>query len=408
MEQTWTAAKKNGGSGRVTTLRISHGISQENIGEDGSFSTEEIYAALDSSDGNNESSSPTNSDLTFPVPTRKLELSGSKDTELKDLMEDDFTSKTEYDSSTDPYVVFEYDAKQKKTLSSGTLNRLIQWLTSPNEHDPLFMAAFFITYRSFTTPQILLDRLICRYEAVPSSLLSESEKLNFLQKKQSVIRLRAFNALKFWVERHEYDLQDEEVKKNFQSFAKSLALLSEQDKKMSNMLLRAIQKAVKRLNLENSKCDYEIQLRVFQAHQEKILKMLKHLEDMRRGARRVATEETGSPEKHAETGDDIYGNPINKPPPLPILPKNYRRPSEYLLDWDPEEIARQLTLIEFEIFRRIQPKEFLNQAWNKNGKMVSARNICELIDRFNWTGSFMSTIIAVSYTHLTLPTTPYV
>jgi hypothetical protein len=50
---------------------------------------------------------------------------------------------------------------------------------------------------------------------------------------------------------------------------------------------------------------------------------------------------------------------------------------------DDEEIARQLTCIEFSIFSLIKPTEFLNQAWNKPSLQHRSPNVLKMIDRFN-------------------------
>jgi hypothetical protein len=48
-------------------------------------------------------------------------------------------------------------------------------------------------------------------------------------------------------------------------------------------------------------------------------------------------------------------------------------------DVDPLELARQLTLIEFQYYLSIKPGEFLNQAWMKADKDIRAPNICTMI-----------------------------
>ena len=58
--------------------------------------------------------------------------------------------------------------------------------------------------------------------------------------------------------------------------------------------------------------------------------------------------------------------------------KNYR-----LQMWPAEEVARQLSLFEFSIFRKIQPKEMLNQAWSKKTRDQFAPNITADISHFN-------------------------
>ena len=51
--------------------------------------------------------------------------------------------------------------------------------------------------------------------------------------------------------------------------------------------------------------------------------------------------------------------------------------------WPAEEVARQLSLYEFSIFRKIQPKEMLNQAWSKKTRDQFAPNITADISHFN-------------------------
>lgn len=46
-------------------------------------------------------------------------------------------------------------------------------------------------------------------------------------------------------------------------------------------------------------------------------------------------------------------------------------------------VARQLTLIEYDLYNKIKPKECLGQAWNKPNKEQSAKHIVALINRFN-------------------------
>jgi son of sevenless-like protein len=54
-----------------------------------------------------------------------------------------------------------------------------------------------------------------------------------------------------------------------------------------------------------------------------------------------------------------------------------------VLAFHSEEIARQLTLIEFELFQKIKPWEFLGLQWNKKDKDLKAPNILAMIQRFN-------------------------
>ncbi|EPZ33648.1 Guanine-nucleotide dissociation stimulator CDC25 domain-containing protein [Rozella allomycis CSF55] len=80
-----------------------------------------------------------------------------------------------------------------------------------------------------------------------------------------------------------------------------------------------------------------------------------------------------------------------EPPPKPIIPKTLIKkfsgdPTERLktslesinlklIDIDPLEVARQITLIEHKLFLSIKPYEFLNLAWMKDDRDVKSPNI---------------------------------
>jgi hypothetical protein len=60
---------------------------------------------------------------------------------------------------------------------------------------------------------------------------------------------------------------------------------------------------------------------------------------------------------------------------------NEDKPDDFRLkftDIDPCELARQITLIEYQLFDAIQPREFMDQAWMKPGKEKRAPNICNM------------------------------
>lgn len=52
-----------------------------------------------------------------------------------------------------------------------------------------------------------------------------------------------------------------------------------------------------------------------------------------------------------------------------------------------EELAHEISLIEYELFRAIQPKELMKQSWQKEGKEHKAPNILaylEWLNRIAW------------------------
>jgi hypothetical protein len=58
-------------------------------------------------------------------------------------------------------------------------------------------------------------------------------------------------------------------------------------------------------------------------------------------------------------------------------------PADFFLALNEEEIARQLTLIEFGIYSAIEPSELLNQSWNKDKLKYRASNAIESLARLN-------------------------
>ncbi|KAJ6251766.1 guanine nucleotide exchange factor [Anaeramoeba flamelloides] len=69
--------------------------------------------------------------------------------------------------------------------------------------------------------------------------------------------------------------------------------------------------------------------------------------------------------------------------PCPKIPKKINWKYLNLFDFDPQEIARQITLREFEIYSTLQYTEFLNQHWNKSEAFSLSKNIRKMIDKFN-------------------------
>ena len=74
------------------------------------------------------------------------------------------------------------------------------------------------------------------------------------------------------------------------------------------------------------------------------------------------------------------------PPPAPkfIKPATVKQDGSFsIFSCDAEEIARQLTIMEFDLFANINPYEFLNQAWTKSDADQRAPNIIAVTKRFN-------------------------
>lgn len=74
-------------------------------------------------------------------------------------------------------------------------------------------------------------------------------------------------------------------------------------------------------------------------------------------------------------------------------PKSYVPKKSSFLEFHPEEIARQITIIEFELFTNIKSWEFFNQSWTKSNKATAAPNLTKLLRHFNTMTSWVATEI---------------
>ncbi|KZZ95782.1 cell division control protein Cdc25 [Ascosphaera apis ARSEF 7405] len=207
-------------------------------------------------------------------------------------------------------------------LKSGTLPGLVEQLTRHDKLDTSFHSTFLLTYRSFTTATVLLEILMHRFTLPPPYGLDDNETQLWTRMKQSPIRIRVVNTLKTWLENYWMEPNDDT------------------DDGPTTRLLKQIQIFVTNAVLP-TKTPGGTQLL---ALVDKRLKMGLEGKDQQVAMSRKMT-------------------PHVKDPPAPMLPKNLKKLK--LLDINPEEMARQLSLIEIKLYARIRPTECLNKTWTK-------------------------------------------
>ncbi|KAI9493763.1 ras guanine nucleotide exchange factor domain-containing protein [Zychaea mexicana] len=242
------------------------------------------------------------------------------------------------------YLQYDYDVNEivfnmEGYVKGGTLPALVERLTLHDYLDMNFINTFLLTYRSFCASMELLNLLEARYNLNPPEGMTEEETEAWTQKKLKLIRLRVFNVLKNWLELY-YNEDDHIILDRLQEF--------------TNTSIRSTLS--------------------FSADQlERLIKMRK--ED----------ESQGGLKKMVLTLPD---------PPEPILPRN--RKKFKLMDIDPLEMARQLTIMDFKLYSSIRPVECLDKAWSRDtnddtGKV--AVNIRASIEYCNEVTSWVSDAI---------------
>ncbi|KAL9650385.1 hypothetical protein ABK040_016452 [Willaertia magna] len=212
-------------------------------------------------------------------------------------------------------------------IKAATLDKLVEKVT--NDSDPKFREIFFITYRSFCKSNILMDKLIDRFDQTQTYQDEATKILN------TKVALRVFGAFKLWILKFFYDFDNVLVVRLIQFLDR--VSLNPEHKQFCNTQRKTIGNKLK----DNEK--------VLQAS------------------------------NYAKLPDAIIPDYIGEHFDIFI--------------WDPLEFARQLTLIEYKFFSKIEPKEFLSGAWGKTSKYELATNIAYLTDRWNKMTQYIACVV---------------
>ncbi|KAL9647807.1 hypothetical protein ABK040_001333 [Willaertia magna] len=275
-----------------------------------------------------------------PKPTEEKQLKDPKDyydtdyTQLESVVEEDSPSNIEWMEST--------TEDSEPEIKCATVEKLIERVTYHKNYDNAYLYAFLLTYRSFISPHELMDKLINRYNLPPPNPKGIS-KLDFSSWQEEVlqqVRLRITQLVKYWLENHYYDFENDNE-------------LVEKVKKLSSIMERTQGKHFSTQILNSLKRQQSLDVARNEIAFVKIEKPIEY------------------PKKYKIGKDDLLKFDI--------------------LSWPSAEIARQMTLIEYSMFKSIRPKECLNQSWNKESREKKAFNIFQMINWFNKVSRWVAT-----------------
>lgn len=232
-------------------------------------------------------------------------------------------------------------------LVGATLPVLVEKMT-PHDSivDPAFSAVFFLTFRLFSSPIELVDAIIARYNLFPPPGVSGEAHQLWQQRKGIPVRLRVSNFIKIWVETY------------WRAGVDDVAIPS---------LVQFTREAI---------------IHFFPGPAQRILEMI----EMRRKSNDLMI----SP--RADRARDP-GMPIN-PPNAPLSPSEIPRPtmtktllvalrarnfaSISITDFDALELARQLTIMECNLYCAIQPEEILENGQDGAKPPLNVRAVSSL------------------------------
>jgi son of sevenless len=233
-------------------------------------------------------------------------------------------------------------------LVGATLRVLVEKLTPPNASivDPAFASIFFLTFRLFTLPAHLLQAIIERYNLLPPAGLSEEQTYIWQQRKGIPVRLRISNLIKTWLELYWRPSTDSVILQPLLDFNRdALALM-------------------------------------FPGPSHRIHEII--LARKREGAQAVPP--TPRPDL-ARDPSMAFTRIIQSPSeiPRPIITKtlfthlrNRNFTSVSITDFDALELARQLTIMECDLFCAIQSEEILEGGQEGSKPPVNVRAVTSL------------------------------
>lgn len=254
----------------------------------------------------------------------------------------------------------------KQEVGAGTLNQLVKHMTSEHGLDGRFVNTFLLTYTSFTTPRMFLEKLKQRYIVPEQASLSEAPLTATPAASSSATADPATSSTPPPASHPD----------SITPSVSSLSLGGADPKK--KLQLRVVNTLKKWLDVSFLDFNDELIGQVFEfvdlLKRDGNTSLASMIDNM------LLTKLVGIRKKKERAYDS--------PPPPPLVPKVAL---EQLTFEDIEliELARQMTLWDHEMYTNIKASELLRQAWNKPHLRYRSPNVLEMIERFNSISSWV-------------------
>jgi len=214
-------------------------------------------------------------------------------------------------------------------ITGGTLPALVERMTvHDSTPDAVFVATFYLTFRLFTTPRDFAEALVDRFDTVGSAPGA------------TPVRLRVYNVFKGWLESHWRNSVDGDALEIITSFA-------------GTRLKEVLPGAAKRL--------LELAEKAATVNGPLVPRLVSGMGKTNSSSTTYSVPETPIPTPVITRSQLSALKGALVPGGLPVS----------ILDFDPLELARQLTLKESRMFCSILPEELIAQEWTKkNGSLA--------------------------------------
>nr|CAB3266485.1 son of sevenless homolog 1 [Phallusia mammillata] len=233
-------------------------------------------------------------------------------------------------------LVLDSEDQVPPSIKGGTVLKLVERLTYHLYYDSGFTKTFLTTFRSFCQPHRLLDLLMERHhipEPPPSEeqtaafergeIVTREDLKRFRKEYLQPIQLRVMNVLRQWLEYHWYDFEsDPDLLQRVRDF-----VAKGRGKNMQKWV-----RTMSKIIAKKMDCEEETPIHLF-------------------------TEDPPVVEWHLAHDIDKFT----------------------IMTLHPVEIARQLTLHEFSLYRKVKSSELVENVWTKAGKEQNSPNLLQMI-----------------------------
>jgi len=231
--------------------------------------------------------------------------------------------------------------KEGRKLKCCTLEDIIQRINHPFRSDARSKRILFICWRAFCTRSELLIALEKFYEdpKLPTDFhdWDASKRPNATVQAKRLMRIKLLNLVRYWLREYFYDFDNGDLQ-HIQNWTNRILATGDGT---------------------NAKC---------------VKSILREMSLIRSGKRHRISSKI----LRCDYPDTLY---------------NKHKTPETIFDVRSEEIARQMCLIDHEVFSAIRPHEFLGQSWKKKNRYIEAPNLSRFIQHFNEVSSWCQAMI---------------